>query len=414
MELKPLKVSEVNRYIKRVLTSDPILHNIRVEGEISNFKHHYSGHMYFSLKDNDSKLNCIMFNNSCKNLSFTPEDGMSVVAIGYISVYERNGNYQLYVTEMTTKGIGDLFIEFEKLKKKLEEEGLFDENKKKPIPKFPKKIGVVTSSKGAAVKDIVTVVKRRLPSAEIIIYPVLVQGPRASEDICKGLEHFNSRNDIDVVITGRGGGSIEELWAFNEENVARTIHKMKIPVVSAVGHETDFTIADFVSDLRAPTPSAAGELSVPSKSEVNSKLNELFNRLYNSYSENLNKNRSKIALLKVKLEYNNPIDKINQKKQTLDILFKELIKNNNYLLEKYKNKVEMLEEKLYTLSPVSIIERGYTLTLNKDGHVIKSINELKKNEVVNIKFIDGTAKMKVVSLDLEKEEENNLNERKEC
>ena len=263
MDMKALKVSQVNNYIKRVFTSDMILSNLSVEGEISNFKHHYSGHMYFSLKDEKSKIKCIMFKSDNESLKVQLENGSKVIATGYVSVYEKEGDYQFYIRHVKESGVGNLYKMFEDLKKKLELEGLFNESKKKPIPFMPRKIGVVTSSSGAAIKDIINVIQRRFPPTDILIYPTLVQGNQAAKEICQGLTYFDNREDIDLIITGRGGGAMEELFAFNDEEVARTIHGLKKPIISAVGHETDFTIADFVADLRAPTPSAAAELAVP-------------------------------------------------------------------------------------------------------------------------------------------------------
>jgi exodeoxyribonuclease VII large subunit len=398
MAVEPLKVCEVNQYIKRVLSSDPILHNIRVEGEISNFKHHYSGHLYFSLKDDKSKLNCVMFDGNCKGLNFEPQDGMSIVASGYISVYERNGNYQLYVKEMSPKGIGELYEEFEKLKKRLESEGLFDKKYKKTLPTFPKKIGVVTSSTGAAIRDIITVIKRRFPAVEIIVYPVLVQGEKAHVEICEGLRYFDIRKDIDLVIAGRGGGSIEELWAFNEEDIARTVFNMETPVISAVGHETDFTIIDFVADLRAPTPSAAGELAVPSLEETNNKLEELSYRLKAVFYDIVSTKKNDLEKARIKIDYNNPKDKLLQEKQRLDYLFKELANNIIQKTDYNKNLVCNLGEKLDVLSPLKVFKRGYSITSKKSGNIIKTVKEVKYNDEINIKVIDGSINAKVIDV----------------
>ena len=267
MKLRALDISEANSYIKRILTNDPILYNLRVKGEISNFKVHSSGNVYLSLKDEKSKLNCIIFkSNYDKSLNL--DNGVKIIATGYISVYERDGAYQLYINEVEIEGIGNLYIEFNKLKEKLKNEGLFDSKYKKQIPKMPRSIGVVTSPTGAVIRDIINVTKRRFPKVDIKLYPVNVQGDKSAEDICSGIEFFNRMENVDTIIVGRGGGSLEELWSFNEEIVAREIFKSKIPIISAVGHETDFTICDFVSDMRAPTPSAAAEIATPDLSEI--------------------------------------------------------------------------------------------------------------------------------------------------
>ncbi|RKD34566.1 exodeoxyribonuclease VII large subunit [Thermohalobacter berrensis] len=398
MNIKPLKVSEINRYIKKLLNNDPVLYNISVEGEISNFKHHYSGHMYFSLKDKNSRIKCVMFSNDCSGLKFTPEDGMSVIVKGYISVYERNGQYQLYVKEMVTKGVGELYIEFERLKEKLKKEGLFDESRKKPIPYIPKKIGVVTSSKGAAIKDIITVIKRRLPTAEIVVYPALVQGERAHIEICKGLKYFNSRNDIDLIITGRGGGSIEELWAFNEEDVARTIYELEIPVISAVGHETDFTIADFVADLRAPTPSAAGELAVPNANDLKKRLDELSSRLIFCYDRYINEKSALVEKLNENLIYFSPVKLVNENRQRLDYLAKDLINAYKKFKDNSRKKVDKLGSNLNVLSPLSVLSRGYSLAVKNNGKIVKSVKDLNNGDKFDLILSDGRIKAKKICL----------------
>ncbi len=396
MKLKPLKVSEVNEYIKRILISDPILYNLNVEGEISNFKHHYNGHMYFSLKDNKSRLKCVMFNNNNMNLKFELEDGMKVIVSGYISVYEKDGSYQLYAKDIITNGLGDLHVAFEQLKKKLEKEGLFDQKYKKRLPFMPKKIGVVTSSTGAAIRDIITIIKRRFSPVDILIYPVLVQGDRAHKDICEGLSYFNSRDDIDLVITGRGGGSIEELWAFNEEDVARTIFNMKIPVISAVGHETDFTIADFVSDLRAPTPSAAGELATPILDELKDKLQDYFIRLQMSYKNYIKDKRIKLEINKTNLNAYSPIYKLNENRNKLQILLKDLISAVNINNDNSRKKLEILGGKLNALSPLSTLDRGFSIAMDNDNNILKSVDNINNNDIINVVLSDGTIISKVI------------------
>lgn len=401
MKLKALKVSEVNQYIKRILVSDPILFNINVEGEISNFTHHYNGHMYFTLKDINSRLKCVMFNNN-QQIDFIPKDGMKVIATGYISVYERDGSYQLYAKSIRPKGLGDLYAAFQKLKENLEKEGIFDNKYKKTLPAMPLKIGVVTSSTGAAIRDIITVIKRRNPSIDILIYPVLVQGERAPKEICKGLKYFDSRSDIDIVITGRGGGSIEELWAFNEEDVARTIFNMRIPVISAVGHETDFTIADFVADLRAPTPSAAGELSTPNSNELKSKLHDSFYRLEYIFKNYIKGKNSQMEMLKVNLLLNSPVHKLNENQNRLTNLSMNLIKSINKTRDELSSKLDVLGGKLNTLSPLSTLERGYALAMDENDKPIETIKGLKVDDIIKVKLKNGKILSKVIKIDSER------------
>lgn len=399
MELKPLKVSEVNQYIKRLLVSDPILYNLNVEGEISNFNHHYNGHMYFTLKDENSKIRCVMFSGDNRNLDFIPKDGMKVTVSGYISVYERDGSYQLYAKKLKRMGLGDLFAAFEKLKKKLEKEGFFNPIHKKKLPYIPKKIGVVTSSTGAAIRDIITVIKRRFPYVEIIIYPVLVQGERAPRQICKGLNYFNSRKDIDLVITGRGGGSIEELWAFNDEDVARSIFDMNVPIISAVGHETDFTISDFVSDLRAPTPSAAGELATPIYDELNSKLKDNLLRLELTLRSYLNNKKNILDIHSNNLRAFSPIHKVNENEDKLEMLAKNLVRSIRLQHENSKNKLHNLIGRLNALSPLATLNRGYSIAVNKEKKLLKSVEGIKENDVIQILMSDGKVTSKVTSID---------------
>ncbi len=402
MELKALKVSEVNQYIKRILVSDPVLFNINVEGEISNFTHHYNGHMYFTLKDNNSRLKCIMFNNNQQQLGFVPKDGMKVIVTGYVSVYERDGSYQLYAKNIRTKGLGDLYAAFLQMKENLEKEGLFDQKHKKALPILPLKIGVVTSSTGAAVRDIITVIKRRNPNIEILIFPVLVQGERAHIEICRGLKYFDGRSDIDIVITGRGGGSIEELWAFNEEDVARTIFSMRIPVISAVGHETDFTIADFVADLRAPTPSTAGEMSTPDLNELKSKIHDSILRLNYIFKNYLKSKNNEVDMLRTKLLGNSPVYKLNENKNKIRNLSRDLIKAINTSKDELRGKLNVLGGKLNALSPLSTLDRGYTLTMDINDKPIETINDIKVDEIIKVRLKDGKVLGKVIKLEKER------------
>ena len=387
MKLRALDISEANSYIKRILTNDPILYNLRVKGEISNFKVHSSGNVYLSLKDEKSKLNCIIFkSNYDKSLNL--DNGVKIIATGYISVYERDGAYQLYINEVEIEGIGNLYIEFNKLKEKLKNEGLFDSKYKKQIPKMPRSIGDVTSPTGAVIRDIINVTKRRFPKVDIKLYPVNVQGDKSAEDICSGIEFFNRMENVDTIIVGRGGGSLEELWSFNEEIVAREIFKSKIPIISAVGHETDFTICDFVSDMRAPTPSAAAEIATPDLSEIYYKLDNIKNRMNRSLNNQVILDNEKL---------NNTFDKINNHMKNyiirdkviqLDQIYDKINFRLEQNLETSKEKLSKKAALLHNLSPLATISRGYSI-VEKKGHVINSIEEVNVNDEINITLKDG-------------------------
>lgn len=387
MKLRALDISEANSYIKRILSNDPILYNLKVKGEISNFKVHTSGNVYLSLKDENSKLNCVIFkNNYDSNLQLN--NGVKVIANGYISVYERDGSYQLYINSVEIEGIGNLYIEFNKLKEKLSKEGLFDQKYKKAIPKIPNSVGVVTSQTGAVIRDIINVIKRRYPKVSIKLYPVNVQGDKSKYDICEGIKFFNERNNVDTIIVGRGGGSIEELWSFNEEIVARAVFESKIPIISAVGHETDFTICDFVSDMRAPTPSAAAEIATPSLDDINYKLKNIKNRMNKSLINNIQVNEYKL---------NSTFDKINGYLESYIIRDKiiQLDKIYDKISSEIENNIYAKTEKLsnigailHNLSPLATIDRGYSI-VQKDGEVINSVQELKFKDNIDIVLKDG-------------------------
>lgn len=393
MKLRALDISEVNSYIKRILTNDPILYNLRVKGEISNFKVHSSGNVYLSLKDEKSKLNCIIFkSNYDKSLNL--DNGVKIIASGYISVYERDGAYQLYINEVEIEGIGNLYIEFNKLKEKLKKEGLFDTKYKKEIPKMPRSIGVITSPTGAVIRDIINVTKRRFPKVDIKLYPVNVQGDKSASDICEGIEFFNRMENVDTIIVGRGGGSLEELWSFNEEIVAREIFKSKIPIISAVGHETDFTICDFVSDMRAPTPSAAAEIATPDLSEIYYKLNTIKNRMNRSLNNQVILDNEKL---------NNTFDKINNymknyivrdKVIQLDQIYDKIKLRLEQKLETSKEKLSKKAALLHNLSPLATISRGYSI-VEKNGQVINSIEEVNITDDINITLTDGSLECNV-------------------
>ncbi|MCX7715082.1 MAG: exodeoxyribonuclease VII large subunit [Clostridia bacterium] len=383
--IKVATVSQINGYIKKILDSNIILNNIWIKGEISNCKLHYSGHLYLTLKDEGSVLKAVMFKGANKDLSFKPEDGMKVLARGRISAYESGGVYQLYIEEMIPDGVGALYVAYEQLKAKLASEGLFDERFKKAIPKYPEKIGVVTAATGAAVRDIIHVITRRFPYAEIILYPSLVQGPEAAANIAAAIEYFNNANMVDTLIVGRGGGSIEDLWAFNEEIVARAVFASKIPVISAVGHETDFTITDFVADLRAPTPSAAAELSVPSQIELMNRIRTMEGKISFDIAKRLE--REAIRLKNIKLK--NPHEKIQDYSITLDNRIKQLSSNFMMNLMRKKEILGSICGKLDAMSPLSVMSRGYAIPIDASGNIIKTAKALKSGTNFTLKLSDG-------------------------
>lgn len=416
MNDKYITVTQLTRYIKYRIDNDVNLNEVFLKGEISNFKAHSRGHYYFTLKDDGSRINAIMFASSTKKIKFIPSDGMKVLVTGKISVFEANGGYQIYVNDMLEDGVGNLYIAFEQLKKKLEEEGLFDPSIKKKIPKIPRKIGVVTAPTGAAIKDIISTIKRRWPLAEIYLFPTLVQGEDAKEDIVRQIK--NSANyDLDTLIVGRGGGSIEDLWAFNEEIVARAIYECQTPVISAVGHEIDFTIADFVADLRAPTPTGAAEMAVPDIRDVRQLLNQMNIRLNKAITNDIKRYRERLTFLRNRPILTNPITIYQNKELAFDGLLerlkysgktliavkeKELLSvKNSYalkspfqILDKKANKYLQLVSKLETLSPLLTIKRGYSVTRCGDK-VVKSVKDVKKDDLLDIELSDGKIKTKV-------------------
>ncbi|ERI91334.1 exodeoxyribonuclease VII, large subunit [Clostridiales bacterium oral taxon 876 str. F0540] len=392
MYVKTLTVSALNNYIKKTLDADFILNNLSIKGEISNLKLHSSGHMYFSLKDEGSKINCIMFKSYAGSLKFLPKDGESVIVKGKVSVYEKDGAYQLYCTQITQSGVGELYIAFQKLKEKLEKQGLFDEERKRPIPKFPRRIGIVTSPTGAAIRDIINVSTRRYAGVNILIYPALVQGYNASEDIIKGIETLNQIEDIDVIILARGGGSLEELWAFNNEELAYAIFNSKKPIITGVGHETDFTIVDFVSDRRAPTPSAAAEIAVPNKEELIRGVNTYESSL-NIYIYNTLKDyRSKIASIKKTLDLNSPANFIINQYNYIDRLQDTLTYKMKLILQNEREDLGKLNSLLNAHNPLKVLNKGYALIQDNDGKIISEKKELKNNEEVVITVKDGKVK----------------------
>ena len=388
MKYNAVTVTQLNKYLKDRFDEDENLNAILVKGEISNFKNHYTGHLYFTLKDENSLIKCIMFKSYAERLAFKPKDGMKVMVFGAVSVFERDGVYQIYVKSMMEDGMGDLHEQFEQLKAKLEKEGLFDESHKKPIPLYPKVVGVLTSQTGAVIRDIINVSTRRNSNVYIRLLPVPVQGPGAAEQIAEKIRIMNEKKMADVLIIGRGGGSLEDLWPFNEEVVARAIYESELPVISAVGHETDFTIADFVADLRAPTPSAAAELAVPDVYELKQKINNYQNRCRMSL-------KKQVELMKLRYEkcmksrvFTDPMRRIRDMDVTLDSYVQRLEMKIRAIQKDSQTSYVELVTKLDTLSPLKTLTRGYSLT-EKDGKIIKSVTELKSDDEVKLRFVDG-------------------------
>lgn len=411
-----LTVTDINNYIKNIVDGDFFLSNVTLKGEISNLKFHTRGHLYFSLKDENSKINAVMFNYKNLGINFIPKDGMNVIVKGKVSVFTTGGSYQITVSNMKEDGIGNLYILFEELKRRLEREGLFSPEHKKKLPRIPKKVGVITAATGAAVKDIISTINRRFPLTEIILFPTLVQGVGAKENIVKMINKANE-SDVDVIILGRGGGSIEDLWAFNEEIVARAIYNSNKPIVSAVGHEIDFTISDFVSDMRAPTPTGAAELVVPSKVEIQSYLNDYKGRIISVINKKIKSYTDTFSKLKSTYILKNPISmyeideqkldnmleklgsimtyKLEREKSELNNLSKMISPNMLNRLDKEKIKLENIETKLNLLNPENILKKGYSLTL-VEGKIVKSINSVKKGSIIDTKFSDGIIKSEVL------------------
>lgn len=431
-EDKYIQISDLNQYIKMMFDENAFLQKIYLKGEISNFKNHTRGHLYFTLKDDQSRISAVMFYNNALSLSFKPEDGMNVLVEGRISCYPAQGTYQIYVEKMEMDGLGNLYVEYEKLKKKLASEGLFDEKYKKPIPKYPKRIGIITASTGAAIRDILSTIKRRYPICETILFPSLVQGASAAPEIVRQIKKANEY-DLDVIICGRGGGSIEDLWAFNEEIVARAIFESQIPIISAVGHEVDFTIADFVADLRAPTPTGAAEMAVPTTIDLMNTIQEKKIRLNTSLSHIIKKQEEKIKSLQNSYVLKNPLTLYEVKEQKLDGLLEQLIKNirirlnesknrlllveQNYvlknplaiyepiqkeietqklklnheikgILERKKHKTDLIINTLKLVNPLNILEKGYSL-VTKEQEIVKSSSSIELEDEIKIKFYKG-------------------------
>lgn len=380
-----------------MFSRDMILTKIDIEGEISNFVHHYSGHRYFTLKDSNSKIRCVMFRDDGLNCDVNLKDGMNIVASGSVSIYEREGSYQFYIREIEEQGIGDLYKKFELLKKKLEKEGLFSKEKK-PLPHMPKNIGIVTSSTGAAIKDIINVVKRRNPTTNLYIYPVAVQGDNAAAEIMEGLKYLDSLNHIDLIITGRGGGSMEELFAFNDEDLARCIYSLTTPTISAVGHETDFTIADFVADKRAPTPSAAAELAVPNAKNLFVNLEDKYTMFNNIISQYIYIEKNNLKNLSKYLDYSNPMTDILNRKQDLDYLLKELNDSMDKRLTLEDKRLTGVKSILEFHDRFISLDNGLAIIYDEDRTMIKSIENLKVDDKMNVLLKDGIIEARITNL----------------
>ncbi len=417
MDDKYISISQLTRYIKYKIEQDVHLQEVFLRGEISNFKAHSRGHFYFTLKDEEARINAVMFASSATKVKFMPQDGMKVLISGKVSVYPANGGYQVYVNEMLEDGIGNLYIAFEQLKKKLAAEGMFDECHKKTIPRIPMHIGVVTAPTGAAIRDITSTIKRRWPMAEVILFPALVQGEFAKDSVVQQIKKADNFQ-LDVLIVGRGGGSIEDLWCFNEEEVARAIYQAKTPIISAVGHEVDFTIADFVSDMRAPTPTGAAEMAVPSKSDVENYVKQLDIRLHKVIQNKMTFCRERLEQIMSRPIFKDPISIYYIKEQLFSNLLDKLrycvvslytLKSNQYqkvlqsiifknpesLIEREKNKYLMLLSKLETLSPILTMKRGYSI-IRKNGEIIHSVQKIQKEDLLELEISDGKVNVEVV------------------
>lgn len=396
MNIKTLTVSEVTNYIKRMLDNDFILSNLSVKGEISNLKYHGSGHIYFTLKDSNGRVNCVMFKGNALLLDFELEEGMKVVIKGRASIYPTTGSFQLYCDEIKKEGLGDLFIKFEKLKEKLSKLGYFDETNKKPLPRFPKKIGIVTSPTGAAIKDIINVSTRRSTLVDLALYPAAVQGIGAYKEIIKGINYFNKTKSVDIIIIGRGGGSIEELWNFNEEELVKAIFNSKIPIISAVGHEIDFTISDFVADIRAATPSQGAEIAVPKSDDIEAKIYDISRGLDKRIGDKLKACRSDLSGAERILNLHSPIAKISNSYLELDKLQDRLNFVIKTKLKREKNKIENFNNLLSAHNPINVICKGYAIIEDNKKNLITSKEQLKETIDLNIHLKDGSVEGKFV------------------
>ncbi|MBO5092204.1 MAG: exodeoxyribonuclease VII large subunit [Clostridia bacterium] len=394
---EPKTVAQVNEYVKCLIEEEMLLQDIYVCGEVSNFKKHSSGHFYFTLKDSSSEIRAVMFRSYAQKVKFNIENGLKVIVRARVGVFESAGMYQLYVNTMQPEGMGALHLAFEQLKSKLLKEGLFDEAHKRPIPKFPKRIGIITSPTGAAVRDIINIATRRYNLASLILFPSLVQGEEAAGQLISGIDYFNITESVDVIIIGRGGGSIEDLWAFNDEYLARAIYNSKIPVISAVGHEIDFTICDFVADLRAPTPSAAAELATPNLADIVAKIDGFKSRSILAISSLIEEYKTRLEYISSSKVFKSPISMLEIPKLRLSAAKKELISTFTRAVMTKRNDFSQKVAKINALNPLSILSRGFATVISDEGKTIKSINDIEKNSKISIRFLDGSAQATIDS-----------------
>ena len=389
MAQQVLSITQINEYIRSQMDSDALLNNVAVRGEISNYKVYPSGHHYFTLKDEGAALKCVMFKGNAMRLRFRPDNGVKVIAMGKISVYPRDGAYQLYCTAMAMDGIGDLYAAFEQLKRKLEAQGLFDPAHKKPLPKYPGTIGIVTSSAGAAIHDMLRILRKRYPLSKVRLLPVRVQGVEAPEEIAGAIRYANMYRLADLLIVGRGGGSIEDLWAFNDERVAYAIYHSDIPVISAVGHEPDVTISDFVADLRAATPSNAAELAVPDQDSLRQMLDSMSGAMATALSRQLTAARRHYQLLSAHPSLQSPVSYLEQRRKNLELLKNKLISNQNQQINSAKARYIAMTSKLDAMSPLKVLTRGYAMAQREDGTVLRSVSQVETGDSITISVSDG-------------------------
>ena len=392
-----LTVTQVNEYIKMLLDSDELLGSVLVKGEISNFTNHRTGHFYFSLKDEDGIIRAVMFKSYTQRLGFLPENGMKVILHGRVSLFVRDGQYQIYVDDIQPDGVGALYIAFEQLKNKLEAEGLFSAERKRRLPRIPKRIGIVTSPTGAAIRDMINILSRRFPYTEVVLYPALVQGPGAAPQIIEGIKYFNSSRSVDVIIVGRGGGSLEDLWAFNDEKLARCVAASEIPVISAVGHETDFTICDFAADLRAPTPSAAAELAVPETEDIKRRLDNINVRNRGTIENMIARMRGTLSTIESRGVLSSPERLLDERRMNVLYCSEKLKRYTSEAVMHERVKLSEHAAKLSALNPLGIISRGYSAVTSSEGKVINSVRQISSGETVKIRFSDGEADANIIS-----------------
>lgn len=403
-ERQVFTVTALNEYIKMKLETDEALMRVFIRGEISNFTNHKSGHFYFTVKDETSRIAAVMFRSSASKLAFIPENGMKVIVGGRVSAYVRDGQYQIYVDALEPDGVGALYIAYEQLKAKLGAEGLFDETKKKPLPRYPMRIGVITSPTGAAIRDIINILGRRFPIAEVVLYPSLVQGESAAPQLIEGLRYFNEKKNVNVIIIGRGGGSLEDLWAFNSEALVREVAASELPVISAVGHEIDFTLCDFAADRRAPTPSAAAELAVPERYELKRKLGNVTARLELLEGKKLELLRSTLERMKKSRALTDPRNFIDDKRMALGIAEDKLYNRITFLLERKKSALAGKTAKLDAMNPLSVLSRGYGAAFSSDGTVIRSAAQVEKGSDISLMLSDGTVRATVCDIVMNEKE----------